>query len=144
MKKEIISIIIAIALLAGGIANIVLGVKSAKEIKNFPSVTATVSDIDVEYTTDSDGTTTTNETVYVKYIINGDEYDSVLQYAPGGLTQGEELEAKYNPEKPDYITAATKGSSTIQTVVGAVIAVIGAGLFVKPIAMLVLAKKKSQ
>jgi flagellar basal body-associated protein FliL len=128
MQGKIQKIILPILFIIGGIVFIILGVKSSAEIKNFPEVKATVTKIDTKVIEeqDSDGNFSTREeqTVYVKYTVDGKEYNEILQSAPNSK-EGDTLTAHYNPKKPTYITGATKGSNTIFIIVGIVVSLIG-------------------
>ncbi|MBE6835058.1 MAG: DUF3592 domain-containing protein [Ruminococcaceae bacterium] len=127
MRGRLIKIIISIALLVSGIVVIVLGFGNMKKIKNFPEITATVTNVEISYSTDSEGSTTETQTVTVKYTVDGKEYEEILQYSPDGLEEGEEIVARYNPEKPEEITTVTKGTSYIMIAIGAVLVVAAIG-----------------
>ena len=122
MFKKLLPLIIA---LVAGIVFIVTGCSNISQVKNFPEVNAVVTRIDTEITTDSDGTTTEDETVYVEYTVDDQTYNEVLQYAPGSVNENDEIVVRYNPEKPDYVTGATKNSGVVRIVVGAVLIVAG-------------------
>jgi len=114
-----------------GIVFIVMGCISLKQVKNFPTIEAVVTDVTRESTMDADGTYSTTTTVYVTYTIDGQEYEEILQNAGNDYTKGDEITVLYNPEDPTYVSGATKGSSTIGIIAGCVITVLGLGLTAK-------------
>lgn len=113
-----------IILLVAGIVFVVLGSVSLKQVKTFPQVQAVVTNVETRIVETEDGTDK-DITAYVKYTIDGVEYNEILQNAPGNISENDEITVRYNPEKPTYVTGATKGSGTIQIAIGAVAAVAG-------------------
>ncbi len=112
-----------------GILAIVFGVKGMSEAKNFPEVKALVTDIDTTVTYDADNNSTEEYTIYVKYTVDGKEYNEVLNGGSGNIKEGDEITVRYNPEKPDYVTDVTTKTATLFIIIGAVVTVIGLGTF---------------
>ncbi|MBQ9885452.1 MAG: DUF3592 domain-containing protein [Lachnospiraceae bacterium] len=103
-----------------GIVIIVMGFKSMSEVKNFPEIEATVVNVEKTVVEDSDGSTRTDVEAEVTYTINGTEYTEMLNSAPTDIHNGDKITVRYNPDKPEYVTAATKGGSIIAVVAGGV------------------------
>lgn len=98
--------------------------------KNFPQTEAVVTDIDIVRTVDEDGTSTEEATVYVKYTVDGKEYNEMLSDPSNDLKEGDKIAVHYNPEKTSYVTAATKQSGKLRIVIGSIVAVAGLVFFV--------------
>ncbi len=111
MMKKIISVII---LIAGGILFIVLGFGSLNEIRNFPQTEASVVAVEREWVPSGDGDDTEQITVHVSYTVDGKQYEEVLQNAKDSLEKGDQISVYYNPQKPEYVSGATKGTAFIQ------------------------------
>ena len=122
MKNAIVKILVPIILLAGGILFLVLGFNAFKEIKTFTKIPATVTEVEVEYVPGDDpGTQTENRTVHVSYTYEGRDYNSVLQYASGKLEKGDQVTVLCNPNKPEYVSGATKSAGIVMLCAGAVL-----------------------
>ena len=81
MLRRIVSVLIPVAF---GIIIIVIGCVNVSQVKNFPEVNAVVTKIDIDYSTDADGDTTEDETVFVEYTVDDKTYNEELNYAPSG------------------------------------------------------------
>ncbi|MBQ5995051.1 MAG: DUF3592 domain-containing protein [Clostridia bacterium] len=127
MSKKIQKIIASLVFLAGGIIFIVLGFTGMSQAKNFPEIQAKVSKIEVEEFLDENGDNRSDITVYVSYNVDGKEYNEILQDAQGELKEGDTITARYNPEKPNYITVTTVKSGAVRLAIGGVLAVAGLG-----------------
>ncbi len=124
--------VLPLAALVMGIILIVMGCISMSQVKNFPEIEAVVTNVEREYFTDEDGTRE-EITVRVKYTINGVDFEEVLQNNTADLHEGDEITVRYNPEKPSFVTGATKSSSMIPIGFGALFTLIGLVLFAKSI-----------
>lgn len=72
--------------------------------RNGIEVDATVSHIDEDITSDSDGGTDVNYTVYVTYrTAEGQYVEAKLGNGTGDLVVGSTIRVKYLPEKPKYV-----------------------------------------
>ena len=109
----------------GGVLFVVMGVIDFLQVKNFPEVSAVVTAIEYDTAVDSDGAPATNSIVHVSYTVDGKEYNELLQEAPTDVAEGATVTARYNPQKPEYITGATKGSGVVRIVFGAVFVLVG-------------------
>ena len=125
MQRIFNRFIVPLILIIGGLVFIFLGFTSLKEVNSFAKVEAVVSRVDVEETVDEEGTITTNETVYVKYTVDGKEYDELLQFAKSGCKVGDKLTVLYNQKNPSYVSGATKTMAFVYLGAGALVAVIG-------------------
>lgn len=142
MKNPVIKILASVIILAIGIVFIVLGAKNISQINTFPQVSAVVSEVVTETSTDADGNDTTEETVYVSYTVNGNEYNEILQYAEGSYNKGDSITVQYNPENPSYVIGATKKGGIIRIAFGCVLALAGSGFFLRPLILVMIAKRK--
>ena len=110
-----------------GILAIVFGVKGMSEAKNFPEIKALVTDVDKTVTYDSDNNSTEEYTIYVKYTVDGKEYNEILNGGSGNIKEGDEITVRYNHEKPEYVTDVTTKTATLFIVIGAAVTVFGLG-----------------
>lgn len=125
MKNPYVRKLVAcVLILAAGVAFIIFGCISFKEVKTFPEVSAVVTRVDKEIV--NNGEDSSEEiTAYVRYTVDGKEYNEILQNHSGNISENDQITVRYNPEKPEYVTGATKGSGTLQLVVGIVLCVAG-------------------
>ena len=125
MKNRIVKLIVSVVAVAGGILFIVLGCVGISQVKNFPEVEATVTSVEIDTTIDEDGTTTETSTVYVSYTVDGKEYNEVLDDSSSNMKEGDIVTVRYNPEKPNKVTATTKTAGFVRIAFGAVITLAG-------------------
>lgn len=125
MNNQVIRKLIAcILILVAGVVFIVFGCISFKEVKTFPEVSAVVTRVDKEIV-DNGEDHSEEITAYVRYTVDGKEYNEILQNHSGNIAENDQITVRYNPEKPEYVTGATKGSGTLQLVVGIVLCIAG-------------------
>ena len=111
MVKKIFALII---LIAGGILFIVLGLSGIKEIRTFPQTDATVAAVEREWVPNGDGGDTEQVKIRVSYTVDGKQYEEELQNAKSSLKKGDQLRVYYDPQKPEYVSGATKGMSMLE------------------------------
>lgn len=128
--NQIKRILFPIGVLVIGIIVIVVGFSEKSHAKTYTPVSAVVSQVDVTTTFDEDNTPTEEHTVYVKYTVNGKEYNEILSGSSNSMKEGDTLTVRYNPENPSEVTASTVKSATMLIVIGAIVCVIGLGSFV--------------
>ena len=116
MLKKIAAIIV---LIAGGILFIVLGFSGLKEIRSFPQTKATVVAVEREWVADAEGYDTEQLTFHVSYTVDGMQYEEILQNAKGSLEKGDQIQVYYDPQKPEYVSGATKGMWMLEIGFGA-------------------------
>ena len=125
MNNRITKLIVSVVAILGGILFIVLGFVGISQVKNFPEIEATVTSVETESTVDTDGTTTETTTVYVKYVVDGEEYNEQLDDASSNVKEGDQITVRYNPEKPNKVTATTKTAGFVRIAFGIVISLAG-------------------
>ena len=109
-----------------GIVFVVMGFADFKHLKEYPEVEVVVTKVESVISYDADNNMTEDVTVYVSYTVDGNEYnDIVLNNASGNYKEGDVVTVRYNPEKPEEVTAATKVTAMIKIVLGAVAALAG-------------------
>ncbi len=128
MKDIIARFVIPIVLIVGGILFVCIGVNQTKNVDTFKEVNATITNIDVEYGV---GEETNQYTVLVKYTVNGKEYEEEIDNYKSSYSVGDEITVKYNPQKPEEITAMSKGGLIVYIAVGVVAALAGAVLLIR-------------
>lgn len=125
MKNRVAKLIASVVAILGGILFIVLGCVGISQVKNFPEVEATVTSVEIETTIDEDGATSETATVYVSYTVDGTEYNEILDDSNSDMKEGDKLTVRYNPEKPNKVTATTKTAGFVRIAFGAVILLAG-------------------
>ena len=125
MKNRVAKLIASVVAILGGILFIVLGCVGISQVKNFPEVEATVTSVEIETTIDEDGATSETATVYVSYTVDGTEYNEVLDDSNSDMKEGDKVTVRYNPEKPNKVTATTKTAGFVRIAFGAVILLAG-------------------
>ena len=105
MRKPVKNILMALLLLAAGIALIVLSgkVKSKLNDPDMLRLTAVISDIRIEYDGDD-----TNHTVYVDYELDGKSRTAQLDSYSSGMRIGNELEILVDPGDPSSAMTNSK------------------------------------
>ncbi len=125
MNNRLVKLIASVIAILGGILFIVMGFVGISQVKNYPEVDAIVTSVERDSTIDADGTTTENITVYVSYTVDGKEYNEQIDDTNGNVKEGDQITVRYNPEKPDKVTATTKTAGIVRIVFGIVISLAG-------------------
>lgn len=90
--------------------------------KNAESTEATIEDIDISYSYDSDGERKKDYNVYVEFIVDGKKYEGYLNDYNSSMRVGDTTKVYYDPLNP----ANFKGSS--DSVVAIIFIIVGLGL----------------
>lgn len=131
MKNKFFTYIVPVILLLGGILFVALGVINLNQVKNYPQVDAVVTHLEQETEVGADNGDI-NETITVLYIVDGKEYQEVLQFHEVGKYQvGDTVTVRYDPENPNYVTAGNTKTSVIYIALGAVFALGGLAMLIK-------------
>lgn len=108
--KKIISLLAGIACIVIGIFILISHFKAQKT--QTAETTATIIRVDSEVETDTDGLDTRNYYPVIEYTVNNERYETRLPDSgttdSSAYKEGEKVEIKYNPEKPNEISK--KGS----------------------------------
>ena len=117
-------LILAISAFIFGIILIVLGFVQKHKQSDFTETTAEITEITVEAGAGDESDT---HHVYVKYTVDGREYNEELDEYSSKYKVGKSVKIKYNPEDPADITASGKVPMIICFVFG----IISIGIFFK-------------
>ena len=129
MKR--LNLIVPAILIIGCLIFVGLGVVNLNQVKKFPEVQATVTKVEQELNTAGD-TSDVDETVWVHYIVADKEYDEVLQFHEvDKFKVGDTITVRYNPEKPNYVTAGKTSTAIIYIGLGALFGIGGLGMLVR-------------
>ena len=93
--------------------------------KNSEQVTGVISHIETRREHHLDSGSTEVHDVYVKYTVNGQEYEQELGFYESSMYAGKEIEIFYNPENPMEIKGNDGAISIILPLMGVVFLVIG-------------------
>lgn len=118
--NRIMRIIAPFIILIGGLVMGYLGVRNIIEVKTYSKITAVVTKIEIETSTDEDGLTSESQIPYVRYTVDGKEYEEILQFASSDYKVGDEITVRYNRKNPHYVTAASMTTAYIYLAFGAV------------------------
>ena len=118
------NLLISVCLLLGGVLFLTMGVQNYRSAGSDPAVKAVVTRIETAPSAEPDEPD--SETVYVRYTVDGVVYEEILQYAPGGLSEGQTVTGHYAPLHPEQISGATKNGALIAGGFGAVLCFGGA------------------
>ena len=105
--NKIMNYLIPILMVIGGLFFIGLGFKNYSDQKSGVKVEAVVTKIETETRMDADGLTT-EEMVYVRYVVDGKEYNERLNFFSGSYKEGDEIVVLYDPQKPSYVIGTSK------------------------------------
>lgn len=126
-----LSLIVPTILLVGALIFVGLGLVNLNQMKKFPEVQATVARIEEEVDAASEEGGV-DETVWVRYVVNEKEYEEVLQFHETGKYEaGDTITVRYNPEKPNYVTAGRTSTSIIYIALGAVFGLGGIAMLIR-------------
>ena len=135
--KKLVSIVLSVVFIAGGVAFIVLGIHqiSTKDLYD-STVTATVVDVEENLDTITDPENAeTNVTVYIDYEVDGVKYEHVE--APeydSSMKVGDTMEILYQSKDPSKYSGQNIGqTAAIFIGLGAVLAIAGCAATVKAI-----------
>ena len=122
-KKEAWKTYLAPAiLLLGGLLFLVSGVIKYTQVTSFPQTNAMITQIDWE---PGVGEESDKYTVYVRYSVGGTTYDQQLDNYKSSYREGQTITIRYNPEKPETITALSTPAAILITAFGGVLLVGG-------------------
>ena len=96
----IIYAIVGIIFLIVGIA---ISVHNNNFLKNAQQTNAVISRIEKEYYYDSDGERKAKHSVWVKYEINGKQYEELLDYYSSDMSEEDTIIINYSPDDPSKI-----------------------------------------
>lgn len=131
MKNRFFTLITPAILLIGCLIFVGLGVVNLNQMKKFPEVQATVTKVEQELDTAGD-TSDVDETVWVHYIVADKEYDEVLQFHEvDKLKVGDTITVRYNPEKPNYVTAGKTSTSIMYIAFGSLFGIGGLAMLAR-------------
>ncbi len=128
----IIYAIVGIIFLIVGIA---ISVHNNNFLKNAQQTNAVISRVEKEYYKDSDGDRKTKHNVWVKYEINGKQYEELLDYYSSNMREGDTIIINYSPDDPSEIITNT-GSKILDLVIiplGSILAMLGLFFILKKI-----------
>ena len=129
MKR--LNLIVPAILIIGCLIFVGLGVVNLNQVKKFPEVQATVTKVEKELNTAGD-TSDVDETVWVHYIVADKEYDEVLQFHEVDKLQvGDTITVRYNPEKPNYVTAGKTSTSIMYIAFGSLFGIGGLAMLAR-------------
>jgi len=134
--NKLISIIVSIAVVVGGIAFAIVGVvQLANKDKYDSTVTATIVDIqeEWEYATTDDETDRLVKTAYIDYEINGVKYEHVISpVQDDDYKVGDTVDILYQSQNPEKISGQNITTASIAFIgLGLLAAVIGCVMTIK-------------
>lgn len=138
-KAPSVSFLMGIIYAAVGIIFLIVGLTISahnKEfLKNSQQTNAVISQIEKEYYNDSDGDRKTKHSVWVKYEINGKQYEELLDYYSSDMQEGDTIIINYSPDDPSEIIT-NMGSKILGFVIiplGGIFALLGLVFILKKV-----------
>ncbi len=124
--KRIMMIVMPVVFLAASIFCIVMGFKNVSYQKDYRPVSGEITRI---YRVE-DGADDYHFDVFVKYTVDGKEYESLLGEYSSSFREGAAIDLKYDPADPVHVITAGGTSSTVLFAMGAVgiLSAIGLGI----------------
>ena len=118
--KRFISAVVPVLFVAAGIALVVMGFKDLRYQKEYVPATAVVSSVQhVEELRNA------HTDIYVKYTVDGKQYESLLQGYQGKWNVGDEIQVRYDPADPAVVVSVGPSSTTMMFIAGAIAIVLG-------------------
>ena len=128
MKTQISKRKLLILLLILGIAAAAVGISTLVKQKSYVPADAVITEIFEEYDiTEKEW----RYTVYIKYTVDGTEYNEVLGYHDSSFAVGKEIQIMYNPENPAQTVEAASTAAVYFTVLGSVFIIAGVIVFIR-------------
>lgn len=129
--KKVKRILIPAIIFIIGIVISVNGVNKIHDVVKYPQVQARVTAVNRSAAYDSDNSEYI--TVYVEYELSGQLFNEVLNEAPPYLAEADIVTVRYNPDKPDYVIAASSTAGIVITVIGLIAVAFAICLLVIPL-----------
>ncbi len=120
--KQLIGTIIALVF---GIVLIVLGFVTKHKQSDYTETTATITNIETE---PGAGDEADSHRVFVKYTVDGKEYNEELDNYKSSYSVGDTIKVKYNPENPSDVTSSGYFVVIILFVIGGILT-LGSGIY---------------
>ncbi len=117
------------------IVGITISVHNNNFLKNAQQTNAVISRIEKEYYYDSDGERKAKHSAWVKYEINGRQYEELLDYYSSDMREGDTIIINYSPDDPSKIIT-NMGSKILGFIIiplGSIFALLGLILIMKKI-----------
>ena len=117
------------------IVGITISVHNNNFLMNAQQTNAVISRIEKEYYYDSDGERKAKHSAWVKYEINGRQYEELLDYYSSDMHEGDTIIINYSPDDPSKIIT-NMGSKILGFVIiplGSIFALLGLILIMKKI-----------
>jgi len=130
MKSRLGKLLTSIIVIAAGIMFIVMGIKTNQNRKAYQPVTGVISQI---VTTVGTSDNSDDHRVFVKYTVDGTEYEEELGEYSSSMREGNEIDLLYDPEYPKAIQKAGMTAILIQIGFGALAIVAGIAFLLKSI-----------
>lgn len=127
-RTKLINIAIACVLIIVSVVLLIFGIKNVNKTKSYNKTTAVITQIESDYDVAIEQY---DYTVYVKYTIDGIEYENVLGSYLQGYKEGKEVEIYYSPTNPNDILAASPFTIYMSFVIAGVAFVAGIILMVR-------------
>ncbi len=123
--NRLLTILLPILLVGGGIALIVLGIQNISKNKTYTETTAVITEmIDQSYY--DEGTRVAQYDIQVQFTVDGKTVTAKLDEYRSGFQVGKEVKIKYNPDNPTDIVASGSLSSILLLGLGIVAIISGA------------------
>ncbi len=117
-SRRLITLVMTLLFLAAGIFLIIMGFKNGRMQKTFIETTGVITRIERVERVGNDREY--DYFTYVKYTVDGKEYESELGEYSASFKEGAELKIKYDPNDPNTIIAAGATSRVIMFAMGIV------------------------
>ena len=111
-----------------GIVFIVFGAVNFSQHNKYIDTTAVVSRVTI---TEGIGDEPDDVEIFVRYTVDGKEYESQLNNTSTNLKEGQTVKVKYDPSDPSKVISASKSYAFIAIGFGALVVLIGIFLFLK-------------
>ena len=128
-SRRLLAIIMLVIFLAAGVFVIIQGFRNGRMQREFTETTAVITRIEVIENVGSDNED--EHHTYVRYTVDGREYDNELGEYSSSFKEGAVIKIKYDPADPTNIILAGAASQTIMFVLGTVAILISLGMGLK-------------
>ena len=115
-------------LLLGGLLFLVSGFVKLTQINSFPQTNAMITQIEWE---PGAGEESDKYTVFVRYSVGGTTYETQLDNYKNSYREGQTITIRYNPEKPETITALNTPTAIFIAAFGGLLFAAGVGTLVR-------------
>ena len=129
MKNRLTNLIVSLICVVAAVVTVMIGVRMNNNRKTYLPTTGVITKIDIVYGTGADDNDEYH--VFVKYSVDGTEYEEELGEYSAGMHEGDDVDLLYNPDNPRQLQKAGLTSIIIAFVFSGLSILVAAIMFLR-------------